>query len=179
MTTSFDDCIWRQTWRIFFVRSCPQRKLDLTKKFPWNRLGSEMVASLVIQWELENSDSGGYFCFFSESSCCWYSDTVFLFLFILVHSIIENGEKGLHNVYMFDLKAAPLGEETYKLVTKATPDSHCDAHTLGLFSGSLASRPRDSDTVPSQLEPFLTRPHPWEPKHEVSVLHTGTCFGQV
>lgn len=44
-------------------------KMKFKQEIQWNRLGFEMVTSLVINGESENSDRKRYSCFFFESSC--------------------------------------------------------------------------------------------------------------
>lgn len=102
-----------------------------------------MAASLVTQRGTRRCRPG-CFCFFSESSCCWPSYTVFWFLFILVRSIIKNGEKGAKQcVNIWFESCSTSGEDRWKLVPRPsrTPE---DAPRSGLFLGSRASRFLDS-----------------------------------
>lgn len=71
------------------MRSRPQRKLNLNEKFQWNRLGFEMVASLVVRWGTRKFRLVSFSSLLAAEAIMLF----FLFLFILVHSIIKNGEK--------------------------------------------------------------------------------------
>lgn len=142
----FQWSIWTQTWRTFFVRSCPQRKLNLTKKLQWNRLGFEMAAGLTTwrgTWKLRQGEVLLFLFQVFSLPVQFYCSFVPI---ISVHSIIKNAQKWDKQCVNIGLEScSPLGGNKYKLVPKATSHS-CDMPPIpGLFLGSRASRFQDSE----------------------------------